>query len=212
MQKYFKLLRQVLAENRKKGEGTYYEAHHIVPKSFNKTSSTVILTPEEHYLAHKFLAEYWKGHSVYGNKMLWAYHRISYDKGRKLTKEEYGEARRILQTLWNRPKTVEHKQKLSKALQGNTNNSSRVFKGMKSSISKEGREKLAEARRKYQTGKTGLQAQASKGPYTVEFTNGVKVTEGSYPELSRKTGLKYSTLQYRYVNKRGIFMKGWKIY
>lgn len=212
MNKYFRLIRTVLRENRIKGEGIYYEAHHIIPQSFNKKSSTVLLTPEEHYLAHKYLAEYWKEHSVYGKKMLWAFHRLAYDKGRKLTKEQYGEARRVLMSLWTRKKSPEHRCKIAKAQTGNTNNSSRVFKGMKSDMTEEGRKKLAEARVKHQTGKVGLQAQAAKGPYTVEYDSGKKHTAGSYPELSKLTGIKYSTLQHRLTKSPNIFQRGWKIY
>jgi len=212
MNEYFKLIRQALEEGRKKNQGVYYEAHHIIPKSFNKKSSTVLLTPEEHYKVHKHLAEYWKDHSIYGRKMLWAFHRISYDGKRNLTEEEYGEARRILQTLWKRKKTKTHRENISKAQKGNTNNSSRVFKGMKSDITEEGRKRLADKRRELQTGKVGLDAQAAKGPYTVMFESGEKYTTGSYPELVKMTGLKYSTLQYRLKNKPNIEIKGWKIY
>lgn len=212
MEEYFKLVRQALKEERLKGDGVYYEAHHIVPQSFKKRSTTVLLTPEEHYRCHKYLAEHFKNHSTYGKKMLWAYHRISYDKRRKLSEEEYGEARRILQDLWKKPKAKEHKKNISEKLLGNTNNSTRVFKGMKSDITPEGRKKLAEARKKDQTGKTGLQAKAAKGPYTVEFEDGRTYTEGSYPELAKASGLKMTTLQYRHVKGTDDFLKGWKIY
>ena len=212
MEQYFKIIRQVLQEGREKGQGTYYEAHHIIPKSFNKKSTTVLLTPEEHYTVHKILAEYWKGHSIYSRKMLWAFHRISYDGKRQLTEEQYGDARRILQDLWKRKKTEEHRKNIGIAQKGNTNNSSRVFKGMKSDISEEGRQKLAQARKKDQTGKTGLQAKAAKGPYTVVFESGQKHTAGSYPELSKLTGISYSTLQCRLKHKEGIAERGWKIY
>lgn len=212
MEEYFKLIRQALKEERLKGNDVYYEAHHIVPQSFKKRSTTVLLTPEEHYRCHKYLAEHFKSHSTYGKKMLWAYHRISYDKKRKLSEEEYGEARRILQDLWKRSKSKEHKKNISEKLLGNTNNSSRVFKGMKSDITSKGRKKLAEARKKDQTGKTGLQAKAAKGPYTVEFEDGRTYTEGSYPELAKASGLKMSTLQSRHVKGTDDFLKGWKIY
>lgn len=212
MNEYFKLIRQALGESREKGKGNYYEAHHIIPKSFNKKSLTVLLTPEEHYLAHKYLAVYWKNHSTYGKKMLWAFHRLAYDKGRKLTKDQYGEARRILMELWIRPKTEQTKRKISKAQKGNTNNSSRVFKGMKSDITNEGRTKLAQLRKKEQTGKVGLQAKAAKGPYTVLFESGEKHTAGSYPELVKLTGIKYSTLQHRLTNNPDKIQRGWKIY
>ena len=143
--------------------------------------------------------------------MLWAYHRLAYGKGRKLTKEEYGEARRILMELWTRPKTEQTKRKISKAQKGNTNNSSRVFKGMKSDITEEGRKKLAEARKREQTGKVGLQAKAAKGPYTVILESGQKYTAGSYPELAKLTGIKYSTLQHRLTNNPDKMQRGWKI-
>jgi len=71
MEQYFKIIRQAIVENREKKVGTYYEAHHIIPKSFGKKSTTVLLTPEEHYNVHKLLAEYWKNHTMYGRKMLW---------------------------------------------------------------------------------------------------------------------------------------------
>ena len=212
MEQYFKIIRQVLQEGREKGQGTYYEAHHIIPKSFNKKSTTILLTPEEHYTVHKILAEYWKGHSIYSRKMLWAFHRISYDGKRQLTEEQYGDARRILQDLWKRKKTEEHRKNIGIAQKGNTNNSARVFKGMKSDITKQGRQKLAEARKKDQTGKTGLQAKAAKGPYTVIFESGQKHTAGSYPELSKLTGIAYSTLQCRLKHKEGVAERGWKIY
>lgn len=211
MHEYFQIIRQALSEDRKKGS-TYYEAHHIIPRSFGKQSSTVLLTPEEHYRCHKLLAEHFKNHSTYGKKMLWAFHRISYDGKHKLTEEEYGEARRILNSLWTRPKSDKHRTAISKAQKGNTNNKSRVFKGMKSDMSEQGRKKLAEARRKQQTGKTGLSAKAAKGPYTVEFEDGTKYTEGSYPELVKKTNIPFATLQYRYVHKKGEMLKGWSIY
>ena len=211
MHEYFQIIRQALSEGREKGI-TYYEAHHIIPRSFNKQSSTVLLTPEEHYRCHKLLAEHFKNHSVYSRKMLWAFHRISYDRKHKLTEEQYGEARRILDTLWTKPKSEEHKAAISKAQKGNTNNKSRVFKGMKSDMTEEGKKKLAEARRKQQTGKTGLSAKAAKGPYTVEFQDGRKYTEGSYPELSKNTNIPFPTLQHRYVHKKGQMLKGWAIY
>ena len=107
MEQYFRIIRQILQENRKKNEGVYYEAHHIIPQSFGKRSTTVLLTPEEHFTVHKILAEYWKEHSIYGKKMLWAFHRISYDGKRKLTKEEYGEARDCYK-IYGKAKKVFH--------------------------------------------------------------------------------------------------------
>ena len=207
MDEYFKLVKQILQENRKKGEGIYYEAHHIIPKSFNKKSSTVLLTPEEHFEAHRLLAEYWKNHSIYGKKMLWAFHRLSYDGKRKLTKEQYGEARRLLQPLWKASKTLKHKEKISLALKGNTNNSSRVFKGMKSDITEEGRKQLSLLTTQRQLGNK----QWSGGPYRLVFEDGRAYTAESFPDLSNIVDIPYSTLQHRHKKNKGKMIKGWKI-
>ena len=236
MDEYFQIIRQALSQGREKGS-TYYEAHHIIPKSFGKQSSTVLLTPEEHYRCHKLLAEHFKHHSTYGKKMLWAFHRISYGGKHKLTEEEYGEARRILQVLWKAKRTDTHKENIRKTRVGKktivhpeTNEIKYVLteelqkwlgegwentnykKGRVGTMSLEGKEKLAEVRRKQQTGKTGLSAKAAKGPYTVEFADGRKFTEGSYPQLSKAVNIPLVTLQYRYVHKKGQMIKGWSIH
>lgn len=65
---------------------------------------------------------------------------------------------------------------------------------------------------KRQIGKVGEYARASKGPYTVEFENGIQITKGSFPELSKSSGIKYGILQYRKSNNIDKFMKGWRIY
>jgi len=211
LHEYFTIIRAALKANRSK-KTAYYEAHHIVPKSFGKKSSTILLTPEEHYRCHKILAECLKNHPVYGKKMLWAFHRMAYSKKRKLTEEEYGEARKILMPLWTRKQTDEHKANISKAQFGNTNNKTRVFKGMKSDISEEGRQKLAEARKKDQTGKVGLEAKASKGAVICEYENGNKIEAGSALQLANLTTLPQSTISYRLCKYPGIMKKGYKIY
>lgn len=211
LKEYFKIIRQALSENRAKNQGTYYEAHHIVPKSFGKKSSTVLLLPEEHYRCHKLLAEHFKHHTAYGKKMLWAFHRIAYDKGRKLTAEEYGEARRILMSLWTRHQTDGHKKKISEAQRGNTNNRSRVFKGMKSDISEEGRLKLAKLRKQELTGKTGDQAKASKGWVICEYEDGRKIEAGSALQLSYLIKVCPATITNR-LKSPDTFKKGYKIY
>lgn len=211
LREYFQIIRKALSENRVKGE-IYYEAHHIVPKSFNKQSSTVLLTPQEHYECHRLLAQELGKHPIYGQKMLWAFHRLAYDKQRKLTADEYAEARTILMALWKRKFTEEHKQKISKAQKGNTNNSSRVYKGMKSPISKEGKERLAKAVIERQTGKTGLEANASKGAVICEYENGKTVEAGSATQLALLINLPQSTVSYRLTKFPGIMKKGFKIY
>lgn len=212
---YFKIIRSARDQNRKKGSGVYYEAHHIVPESFEpfgKKSSLVMLTAQEHYECHRLLAEAFKHHPVYSKKMLWAFHRMAYSKKRKLTAEEYAEARELLMTLWTRKQTEGHRKKISNAQKGNTNNKSRVFKGMKSDISEEGRRKLATIRKKELTGKVGLEAKASKGAVICEYEDGTKIEAGSALQLSKLTGIPQSSISCRINTSPGIFKKGYKIY
>lgn len=211
MRKYFEIIRKALSEHRVKGE-VYYEAHHIIPKSFGKQSTVALLTPQEHYECHKILAQELGKHPIYGQKMLWAFHRLSYDKQRKLTADEYAEARTILTLLWSRKKSEEHKRKISEAQKGNTNNRSRVFKGMKSSMSEEGKKQVAESRRREQTGKTGLDAKASKGAVVCEYEDGRIIEAGSALQLANLTNLPQSTISYRLCKFEGLMKKGYKIY
>jgi hypothetical protein len=208
---YFQIIRKALSESRIKGEG-YYEAHHIVPKSFNKQSSTVLLTPQEHYECHKILARELGRHPIYGKKMLWAFHRLAYDKQRKLTADEYAEARTVLMSLWTRKKSEEHKRKISETQKGNTNNKSRVFKGMKSSMTEEGKKRIAESRRKEQTGKVGTEANASKGPVVVEYEDGRKFEAGSALQLAVITGIPQPTLSDRLRKQQKHIIRGFKVY
>lgn len=211
MKEYFKIIREVLSQNRVKHNGIYYEAHHIIPRSFNKKSSTVLLTPEEHYIVHKILAEYWKHHILYGKKMLWAFHRISYDKNRKLSKEEYGEARRILMSLWTNEKSISHKEKISISMKRNTNNKTRVFKGMKSDMTDKGKIKLSQLRKQDQTGKVGLESKASKGAVIYEDTSGNIFEAGSCLQLSYLVSINQSSLAYRLKKHEGKMMRGYSI-
>jgi hypothetical protein len=211
LKSYFEIIRKALSERRVKGE-IYYEAHHIVPKSFNKKSSTVLLTPQEHYECHRMLAQELGKHSIYGQKMLWAFHRLAYDKQRKLTAEEYAEARVMLMPLWTRKKTKEHREKISKAQKGNINNSSRVFKGMKSDITEEGRKRVAESKKREQIGKVGLDAKASKGAVICEYEDGTKIEAGSALQLAHLIKIPQSTISDRIRKFQGTMKKGYKIY
>lgn len=211
MRKYFEIIRKALSEGRAKGE-VYYEAHHIIPKSFNKKSSTVLLTPQEHYECHRILAQELGKHHIYGQKMLWAFHRLAYDKQRKLTADEYAEARAVLMPLWTRKKTAEHREKISKAQKGNTNNSSRVFKGMKSNITEEGRKQLSELQKRRRVGKVGNDATASKGAVICEYEDGKIIEAINALHLSKLTGIPQSTVCFRLKDNTNRLKKGYKIY
>jgi len=67
---YDQIIERARKEGRKKGEGVYYEAHHIVPKCLggkNTKSNLILLTAKEHFLCH------WLLHRLYPTD-----HRLSY--------------------------------------------------------------------------------------------------------------------------------------
>lgn len=97
-------------------------------------------------------------------------------------------------------------------MKGNTNNSSRVHKGMVSTMSPEGREALAQIRRKEQTGKRGAQAKATKGAVVYETQAGKVVVAENALLLSELTNLPVSTISYRLRKSQKKFLKGFAIY
>lgn len=67
--------------NRKKGCGTYYESHHIIPASIGGTSdkeNLILLTFKEHFIAHLLLVYMYTGKNRI--KMANALHRMSFDR------------------------------------------------------------------------------------------------------------------------------------
>lgn len=77
---YYKIYNQLILrakkENRKKGEGVYYERHHIIPRCIGGTDdddNLVLLTAREHFIVHKLLCEIHPN----DNKLLYAYWMMS---------------------------------------------------------------------------------------------------------------------------------------
>lgn len=189
---YFKIIRVALLSNRQKGGDIYYESHHIVPKSFNKKSTEVLLTAREHYRVHKILAKEFKSHPVYGQKMLWAFHRMAYDGKRKLTEQEYSEARELLMSLWKREKKEDFKQLMSDKMKGNKNGINCKANWIPT---KEQRKNISEAATRSKLGKVGEESRASKGSVICEnIITGEKIEAGSALQLAKKINIHYSVL------------------
>jgi hypothetical protein len=206
---YFKIIRRALAENRKKGD-TYYEAHHIIPRSFGKKSSVVLLTPEEHYQVHKILAQEFKTHPKYSQKVYWAYHRIAYDGKREISQEEYATARKILMPMWKKKKSDEWKMDMSKKMLGNKNG----VGGKKDwKPTDEQRNNYAIAAVKRQLGKVGEESRASKGTVVCEdIITGEIIEAGSALQLSYKlSGISFQTI-HGILNKNTILTPRSKYY
>lgn len=184
---YFKIIRTALLTNRKKGEGVYYESHHIVPKSFHKKSSEVLLTAREHYRVHKILAQEFKSHPVYKEKMLWAFHRMAYDGKRGLTEQEYAEARELLMPLWKRDKKEDWKKEMGEKMKGNKNAINCKANWIPT---EKQRKNISEAATKSKLGKIGEESRASKGTVICEnIHTGEKIEVGSALQLAKKLNM-----------------------
>jgi hypothetical protein len=190
---YFKIIRQALSENRQKKGEVYYEAHHIVPRSFGKKSSVVLLTPEEHYQVHKILAQEFKTHPKYSQKVYWAYHRLAYDGKREISQEEYAAARKLLMPMWKKKKSDEWKSEMSKKMLGNKNGlgGKKDWKPTDEQI-----KNFSLAAIKRQTGRIGENSQASKGSVVCEdIITGEIIEAGSALQLSYKlNGISFQTI------------------
>jgi hypothetical protein len=93
---YDDLINKIRSLNRKKGDGIYYEEHHILPKSMGGEGkdNLVFLTAREHFLAHYML------YKIYHNKeMSCAFWRmcITNNKGKKFSSRMYEKLRKEIQ-------------------------------------------------------------------------------------------------------------------
>jgi len=91
--------RQLL--DRKKGEGIYYEKHHILPRCLggdNSKENLILLTAKEHFIAHLLLIKCYEGKER--NKMvqaLWA--MVSHkNMQRKISSRQYEFTRTLIKT------------------------------------------------------------------------------------------------------------------
>ena len=76
---YNDIIEKAKRQQRKKGEGIYYEKHHIVPKSMggtNNKNNLVLLTAREHFMCHLLLPKMCID-SDHKRKMVYAYMCIS---------------------------------------------------------------------------------------------------------------------------------------
>lgn len=74
---YFKIIDKAISEDRNKLEKTYYESHHIIPRSLNGSNditNLVLLTFKEHYICHRLLCKMTDGNDT--NKMKYALYML----------------------------------------------------------------------------------------------------------------------------------------
>lgn len=144
-------------ELRKKGNGSYYENHHILPRSLfplwvKRESNLVLLTAREHFFCHQLLTKIFPSRQM--NFALWSFLTKNNKKpdGLKLSSKDF----EVLRSL-DKHKSQETKDKISKANKGKRRSEECVIK-MKEYIkthplSNEMRQKIGEASRKANSGK-----------------------------------------------------------
>lgn len=67
---YMKIIENAKKQNRRKGDGNYYERHHILPKSLfplwdNRKSNFVLLTAREHFFCHQLLEKIYPNSNMF---------------------------------------------------------------------------------------------------------------------------------------------------
>lgn len=67
---YMKIIENAKKQNRRKGDGVYYECHHILPKSLfplwkNKKCNLVLLTAREHFFCHQLLEKIYPNSNMF---------------------------------------------------------------------------------------------------------------------------------------------------
>lgn len=119
---YKKLVETRQVIKRKRGDGNYYDSHHIVPRCLGGSDAEgnrILFTHKEHFIAHLLLTKMYEGEAK--KKMyyaLWRMSSLSKDPGkkRKLTASQYETCRLALsEAATNRKHTDEAKRKMSLA-------------------------------------------------------------------------------------------------
>jgi hypothetical protein len=82
---YGNIVQKAIDEDRKWRKGTYYERHHILPKSLggtDKQTNIVLLTAREHYICHLLLVKMYEAYEESHIKMLRALNmmKVKHDK------------------------------------------------------------------------------------------------------------------------------------
>lgn len=108
-----------------KNNGTYYEAHHILPKSLfqnwaKRKSNMVLLTAKEHFFCHQLLTKIWPSSQM--NYALIAF-IIRPNADYKITSREYERIKVLNSNLMKEKMTgkhnsEEHKRKIAEANKG----------------------------------------------------------------------------------------------
>jgi hypothetical protein len=207
---YFKLIKRAKVRTL---EG-YGEKHHIIPTALLKTDNVVKLTAREHLLCHLLLTKMTEGNA--NHKMQWALNRMmsgskTFHPGRqKSTSRVYEQARLKFIELLKRPKSEDHKRKISEALKGHAvtelsrslfikRNSRPHSQETKDKMSKsaKGKQKTEEMKAKLSKSKTGIK----RAPFSEEWKQSLSIANKGRPK-SQETKEKMSIASKDYMKDK----------
>lgn len=144
---YDELISRAYSENRVKGNGIYYEKHHIIPRCIggnNSKLNLVLLTAREHFIAHKLLGEIYPNESGIIHAIFFMSYKTLMNRLYKVSSREYERHRsnHIKTTDWSNMSN-ETKKRISESLVEYFKNNMHYNKGK--NISEETKEKLRKA-------------------------------------------------------------------
>lgn len=153
---YYNIIDSAKSQQRNKNKEEYFENHHIIPTALNGSNerqNKVLLTPREHFICHLLLIKMTDGNDRY--KMQWALHKMTFSKVGKRTFSafQYNLARKYYIECISRPKSEEHKQKISVGNKGKQKSRDSVIKGIETrkrnnkKVSNETKKKMSEKRK-----------------------------------------------------------------
>ena len=131
---------------RKKGNGTYYERHHILPKALyplwkRRKSNLVLLTAREHFFCHQLLTKIYPNSNMFialwylandkQNKACTSREYQKLKEAYKHTKTHLIHSKEASQKFWKSDKAYEAKEKISASLKEYYKDKSGTFKGKK---------------------------------------------------------------------------------
>jgi len=130
---YIKICYNAKKENRKKNKDTYYEKHHIKPKSLGGSdykSNLVLLTGREHYITHFLLYKHYKsinnkngiikmGYSFFRMCQITQNNDVRYkSKNYEIAKNAVANSNKLLNTGKLKPESIEIARKMGLANKG----------------------------------------------------------------------------------------------
>ncbi len=125
-QLYNDIIQKAKSQNRQKGQGVYYEKHHITPKCVggtNDQSNLVLLTAREHFICHKLLVEIYDHNSSLVAALWMMSFAKTYNRGYRVGAREYERLRKQFienfsgenHPMFGKTPTEETRKKLSEA-------------------------------------------------------------------------------------------------